>query len=33
MFIQIKKLTKSYNKHLAVNNIDFQIQKIQPLDC
>ena len=27
MFIQIKKLTKSYNKHLAVNNIDFQIQK------
>ena len=27
MFIEIKKLTKIYNKYLAVDNISFQIQK------
>ena len=27
MFIQIKKLSKVYNKYLAVNEIDFQIEK------
>ena len=27
MFIEIKKLTKIYNGYLAVNNIDFQINK------
>jgi len=27
MFIEIKKLTKIYNKFLAVNKIDFQIDK------
>ena len=27
MFIEIKKLTKIYNKYLAVNNINFQIEK------
>ena len=27
MFIQIKNLTKSFNKYLAVNNINFNIEK------
>ena len=27
MFIQIKNLTKSFNKYLAVNNINFSIEK------
>ena len=27
MFIEIKQLTKAYNKYLAVNKIDFQIEK------
>ena len=27
MFIQIKNLTKIYNKFLAVNNINFELQK------
>ena len=27
MFIKIKKLSKVYNKYLAVNEIDFQIEK------
>ena len=27
MFIQIKNLTKIYNKYFAVNKIDFQIKK------
>ena len=27
MFIQIKNLTKIYNKYLAVNKINFQIEK------
>ena len=27
MFIEIKNLTKKYNKFLAVNNIDFEIKK------
>ena len=27
MFIELKKLTKIYNDYLAVNEIDFQIDK------
>ena len=29
MFIQIKKLSKIYDRYLAVNKINFQIQKHQ----
>ena len=31
MFIQIKNLTKIYNKFLAVNNINFELQKNKTL--
>ena len=32
MFIKIKKLTKIYNKYLAVNKINFELQKIKLWD-
>ena len=33
MFIEIKNLSKIYNNYLAVDKINFQIEKIKLLDC
>ena len=33
MFIEIKNLTKIYNNYLAVNKINFEIEKNKTIGC